>query len=123
MFLVYLSQILELMKIIWHWLILCAALFATKYILPEALTFSHMYVVLVVGACLYFVNATIRPVITFLTLAANLLTLGIFSIVLNGAILYGLTYVIGGFHVADFRSAMIAALIISVLNWILEMIF
>ena len=111
------------MKIIWHWLILCVALFAVKYILPDALGFSHLYIVLVVGACLYFVNATIRPLIGFLTLAANILTLGIFSIVLNGAILYGLTYVIGGFHVADFKSAVIAGLIVSVLNWILEMIF
>ena len=111
------------MKIIWHWLILCVALFAVKYILPDALVFSHLYIVLVVGACLYFVNATIRPLIGFLTLAANILTLGIFSIVLNGAILYGLTYVIGGFHVADFKSAVIAGLIVSVLNWILEMIF
>lgn len=111
------------MKIIWHWLILCAALFATKYFFPHALTFSHLYIVLVVGACLYFVNATIRPLITFLTLAANLLTLGLFSIVLNGAILYALTYVISGFYVADFVSAMIAAFAITVLNWILETIF
>lgn len=111
------------MKIIWHWLILCVALFATKYFLPEAITFSHLYIVLVVGACLYFVNATIRPLIGFMTLAANILTLGIFSIILNGAILYALTYVIGGFHVADFKSAVIAALLITVLNWILEMIF
>ena len=111
------------MKIIWHWLILCIALFATKYIVPEAITFSHLYIILVVGACLYFVNATIRPIIGFLTLAANILTLGIFSIILNGAILYALTYVIGGFRVADFKSAVIAALLITVLNWILEMIF
>ena len=111
------------MKIIWHWLILCVALFATKYIVPDAMVFSHIYIVLVVGACLYFVNATLRPLLGFLTIAANLLTLGIFSIVLNGAILYALTYVITGFHVADFKSAVIAAFLITVLNWILEMIF
>ena len=111
------------MKIIWHWLILCIALFATKYFLPNALTFSHLYIVLVVGACLYFVNATIRPLLGFLTLAANLLTLGLFSILLNGAILSALTFVIGGFNVANFESAVIAALLITVLNWILEMIF
>ncbi len=111
------------MTIIWHWLILSAALFATKYLLPHSITFDPAYVVLVVGACLYFVNATIRPLIGFMTLAANILTLGIFSILLNGAILWGLTYVIAGFHIASFESAMIGALIVSVLNWILEMIF
>lgn len=111
------------MTIIWHWLILSISLFATKFIMPHAITFEPMYVVLVVGACLYFVNATIRPILGFLTLAANLLTLGIFSIVLNGLILYGLTFVISGFHVASFESAMIGALIVSVINWVLEMIF
>ncbi len=111
------------MTIIWHWLILSFALFATKYIMPHAITFSPIYVVLVVGACLYFINATIRPIIGFLTLAANILTLGIFSIVLNGLLLWGLTYVVSGFHIINFQSAMIAALIVSFLNWILEMIF
>ena len=111
------------MKIIWHWLILCVALFALKYIMPHAVTFSPIYVVLVVGACLYFINATIRPLLGFLTLAANILTLGLFSILLNGLLLWGLTYVIAGFQIVNFESAMIAALIVSVLNWILEMIF
>ncbi len=111
------------MTIIWHWLILSLALFATKYIMPHAITFDPIYVVLVVGACLYFVNATIRPLIGFLTIAANILTLGIFSIVLNGLILWGLTYVITGFDIISFKSAMIGALIVAVLNWILEMIF
>jgi putative membrane protein len=111
------------MTIIWHWLILCIALFATRYIVPSALTFHPTYIVLVVGACLYFVNATIKPLIGFFTLALNFLTIGLFSIVLNGAILYGLTFVISGFSVADFTSAIIGAVVVSVLNWILEMIF
>jgi len=111
------------MMIIWHWLVLSLALYATKFFLPHAITFTPMYVVLVVGACLYFINATIRPLIGFFTLAANILTLGIFSIILNGALLWGLTYVIAGFHITDFKAAMIGALIVSVLNWILEMIF
>lgn len=111
------------MTIIWHWLILCVALLATKYIMPHAITFQPVYVVLVVGACLYFVNLTIRPIIGFLTLAANILTLGLFSFVINGGILWLLTYVVTGFGIANFQSAMIAAVIISVLHWILEMIF
>jgi putative membrane protein len=111
------------MMIIWHWLILSASLFATKYVMPEAVTFHPVYVVFVVGACLYFINATIRPLLGVMTLTANLLTLGIFSILLNGLLLWGLTYVISGFHISSFESAMIGAVIVTVLNWILEMIF
>ena len=111
------------MKIVWHWLILTKAIIATKYILPGALTLNPLYVVFVLSACLMFVNLIIKPVISLLTLPINILTLGIFGIILNGAILWFFTYVVPGFHIASFQSAVIVALIISVLNWILEKIF
>lgn len=108
------------MKIIWHWLIITAAIVLTTYLLPGTIVLKPLYVVFVVGACLMFVNMTIKPVISLLTLPINLLTLGIFGIILNGAIFWALAYVIPGFHIASFKEAIIAALIISVLNWILE---
>ena len=111
------------MKIILHWLILCASLYLTAYLMPHSIAFTPIYSVLVVGACLYFVNLTIRPLLGFLTLAANILTLGIFSFVINGAILWLLTYVVSGFHIVSFGSAMIAAIVVSFLHWVLEMIF
>jgi putative membrane protein len=81
-----------------------------------------MYVILVVAAVLEFVNAVIRPVIGFLTLPINILTLGLFSLVLNGCIFYGLTYVVPGFHVSSVTAAIIGAVVVSILNWILEKI-
>lgn len=108
------------MKIIWHWLILSAAIFATTYILPGKITFVPLYTVLVVGAVLMFVNATIKPIISLLTLPINILTLGLFSIILNGAIFWLLSDLIHGFHIADFQTAVIGALVVSVINWILE---
>ena len=91
--------------------------------MPNEITFEHAYVVLVVGACLYFVNATIKPIIGFLTFSINFLTIGLFSIVMNGLVFYSLTYVISGFHIASITAAIIGALIVSFVNWILEMIF
>jgi len=108
------------MKIIWHWLLLTAAIILTTYIRPSAIVINPLYVVFVVGACLMFVNMTIKPVISLLTLPINLLTLGIFGIVFNGLIFWFLAYVIPGFRVASIMEAIIAALIISILNWFLE---
>ena len=110
------------MKIIWHWLILSVALIAAKYFLASTIAFTPLYIVFVVSACLMFINMTIKPILNLLTLPINILTLGIFGILLNGAILWGLTYIIPGFAIASFKGAVIAALIISVLNWILEKI-
>ncbi len=107
------------MQIVWHWLILTIAIIATKYMLPALFVLSPLYVAFVLAACLIFVNLTIKPIISLLTLPINILTLGIFGIVLNGAILWFFTYVVPGFHIATFKNAIIVALIISVLNWVL----
>ena len=110
------------MEIIWHWLILSLALFFTGYLLPAQIGFTPVYVILVVAAVLEFVNFTIKPVINLLTLPINILTLGLFSVVINGLIFYGLTFVIHGFHVRDISAAIIGALVVSILNWVLEKI-
>ncbi len=111
------------MEIIWHWLILSIALFFTGYLLPTQIAFTPLYVILVVAAVLEFVNMVIKPIISLLTLPINILTLGLFSIVINGLIFYGLTYVVHGFTVSSISAAIIGALVVSVLNWILEKIF
>lgn len=111
------------MKIIWHWILLAGAMYLTAYLLPSRIGFSPIYIVLVVSAVLMFINATVKPIISLLTLPINLLTLGLFGIFLNGLIIWALTFVIPGFTVGGFISAVIAGLIIAVMNWILGRMF
>lgn len=111
------------MKIIWHWLILSIAIYVTTYLLPNTVSAHPTYIVLVVGACLMFVNFVIKPIISILTLPINILTLGLFGMILNGAFFWLLTDVIPGFKIVSFSGAVIAALIVSIVNWILEKIF
>jgi putative membrane protein len=75
---------------------------------------------LLAGVILGFVNAIVRPVLFFLTLPLTLLTLGLFIFVLN-AICFGLTaWLVPGFSVDGFFSAMFGALLVSVVSWILN---
>lgn len=111
------------MSIVWHWLILSASMYAAAYFMPGYLAFSPAYVVLVVAAVLMFINATIKPIISFLTLPINILTLGLFGIVLNGLILWALAALVSGFSVTGLVSAILAGVVISVVNWILGKIF
>jgi len=111
------------MKIVWHWLLLSAALLATTYAFPGKIAFAPMYTVLFVGACLMFINSVVKPVISLLTLPINILTLGLFSIVINGLIFWGLTLIVPGFTIANFTTAIIAALLVAVINWLLNKIF
>src|SRR5204863_1436674 len=75
---------------------------------------------LVAGVILGFVNAIIRPVLFFLTLPLTLLTLGLFLFVLN-AICFELTaWLVPGFSIDGFRWALIGALVVSIVSWILD---
>ena len=75
---------------------------------------------LLAGVILGFVNAIVRPVLFFLTLPLTLLTLGLFIFVLN-AICFGLTaFLVPGFTIDGFFSAVFGALLVSVVSWILN---
>jgi putative membrane protein len=75
---------------------------------------------LLAGVILGFVNAIVRPVLFFLTLPLTLLTLGLFIFVLN-AICFALTaWLVPGFSVDGFFSALVGALLVSIVSWILN---
>jgi putative membrane protein len=77
-------------------------------------------VALVAGIVLGFVNALVRPVLILLTLPLTLLTLGLFIFVVN-AVCLGLTAaVLPGFSVSGFWSALLGALVVSIVSWMLS---
>ena len=78
---------------------------------------------LLAGVILGFVNAIIRPVLFLLTLPFTLITLGLFIFVLN-AICFGLTaWLVPGFSVNGFWWALLGALLVSIVSWILNGVF
>ena len=75
---------------------------------------------LLAGVILGFVNAIVRPVLFLLTLPLTLVTLGLFIFVLN-AICFGLTAaLVPGFSVDGFGWALLGALFVSIVSWILN---
>ena len=78
---------------------------------------------LVAGAVWGLANALVRPVLLFLTLPLNLLTLGLFTLVVNGLVLF-LVAAVTPLEVAGFGAALVGALVLSlvslVLSWALK---
>jgi putative membrane protein len=73
---------------------------------------------LAAAVLLGLVNAFVRPVLLILTLPITLVTLGLFLLVLNGLCFWLVASVVKGFHVAGFSSAMLGALVVSAVSWI-----
>ena len=69
------------------------------------------------------VNTLVRPIFSFFTFPLQLLTLGLFTLVINGAMLALTAKLVPGFTVQNFSSACIGALVLSVISLILTHIF
>jgi putative membrane protein len=74
---------------------------------------------LLAAAVLGVLNVLLRPVLILLTLPINILTLGLFTFLINAFLLKMTSGVIPGFDVTGFWSAVLGALVISLVNWLL----
>lgn len=68
----------------------------------------------IAAVVLALINTIVRPVIVVLTLPISMLTLGLFLLVINAAMLYAAAWLVNGFDVGGFWDALIASFIISV---------
>ena len=69
---------------------------------------------------LALVNTYLRPLILALTLPVNLLTLGLFTLIVNAAMLKLVSWLIPGFHIEGFWTAIGGALVISLISFLLN---
>src|ERR1700682_1404386 len=99
-----------------------AAIFAAAYFLP-GIQYSGGVALLVAGLVLALVNAIIRPILVILTLPITLVTLGLFIFVLNGFCLWLTASLVPGFEVHGFWTAVLGALIISLVSWLVSALF
>ena len=70
------------------------------------------------GVVLGVVNAIVRPIAVILTFPLTLLTLGLFLLVVNAGMLGITAWLLHGFHVADFKAALLTSLIVGLTGWI-----
>lgn len=68
-------------------------------------------------------NAFIRPILLIFALPLLVLTLGLFTIVINAVFLYLVAHLVNGFYVADFWTAIKGAILISIVSIFANMMF
>ncbi len=107
-----------MIKILLKWLGLTLAVLATAYVVP-GISVSSFVTALFVALVLGLVNTFIKPIISLLTLPVNILTLGIFGIILNGLFFWFASMVVTGFVITGFVPALIGSIVVSLIMWIL----
>ena len=105
--------------IFFRWLTLTAAIIATAYLL-DGIRVSGFLSAFFAAAILGIFNAFFRPIALLLTLPINLLSLGLFTFVINALMLKMASGVIPGFDVYGFWTAIFGSLLISIISWLLN---
>jgi putative membrane protein len=100
-------------------LVNAAAIYLIAAVVP-GIDVSGALTALGAGLVLGLINAIVRPVLVVLTLPITLLTLGLFLLVLNALCLWLTSLVVEGFVVEGFWPAILGALLVSAVSWILS---
>ena len=107
------------MKLFIHWILSAVAIMIVAYLLPGIMVKSF-FVALVVAVVLGFFNMIIRPILLVLTLPINILTLGLFTLVINAGLVLLTSVVVPGFYVAGFWTAVLFSIVLWLVNTVLQ---
>lgn len=107
------------MNLLIRWFATAATLLIIAYAVP-GITVTGVYIALVTAVVLGLVNAVIRPIFIVLTLPINILTLGFFTLVINGLMFWFVASFIDGFEVAGFWAAFVGSLIMCISSWLVN---
>lgn len=106
-------------KFILRWLLNFLGLWTAASLL-SGIQYNDQVRVLIIAALVFsIVNAFIRPLVILLALPAIVLTLGLFTFVVNAFMIYLVTVFYHPFQVASFGQALLAAIIVWFVNYLL----
>lgn len=107
------------MRLLLTWLINALALFALPYLL-SSVTVTNFGAAVVAALVLGLVNTLIRPILVLLTLPVTVISLGLFILVINALLFWGVTHLVNGIAVTGFFAALIASILYSIISWALS---
>jgi len=99
-----------------HLIVSALTVMIAAYILP-GINVDGFFAALVTAVVIGIVNAFLKPFLTVITLPITILTLGLFSLIVNALLVELVAAIVPGFHVASFGSAVLFAIVLAILNF------
>lgn len=103
------------MQILIRWIINTLVVLAIAYVMPSVHVDSYM-AAFVAALAIAVVNAILKPILVFLTFPIEIVTLGLFTLVINAFLVMLVAYIVPGFSIDGFWSALIFGFIFSIVN-------
>ena len=109
----------DLKEFLKRWVISTVAVLVATKIVP-GISYDRWDDLLIATLVLGILNSVLRPLLLLLSLPLLILTLGLFTLVINAGLLYFVNKLVSGFHVAGFWAALFGALVISLVTLFLN---
>jgi putative membrane protein len=107
-----------------RWLVSSLGLWIAAGLLRTGIRFdsNSFWVIVFAGLILALINAVLRPIAIIFSLPAILFTLGIFMLIINGAMVYLVSIFYPSLHINSFWTAILAGIIIGLVNYLVTAI-
>jgi putative membrane protein len=102
-----------------RWVVSALALWVAQALLP-GIRIEGAGTLFIAALLLGFVNAIVRPLLILLTLPITILTLGLFLLVINAAMLGLVAALLEQFTISGFWSALAGAIVVSLVSWLVS---
>jgi putative membrane protein len=109
-----------LLRLVIRFAVNAAALYAATWALSGVTYGDEGWTLLVAAAVFTVVNWLVKPVVTVLSIPFIVLTLGLFYFLVNVLMLYVTDWLVRDFEIETFGTGVLAAIIVSVVNWLLH---
>ncbi len=107
------------MKLIIRLAINVFALLVVEYLVP-GFELTGYQAAIVTAVVIGVVNTFIRPILQLIALPISLITFGISAFLINVFLLWGVAYIVPGFEINNFLTAIAAAIVLSLVSWFLH---
>lgn len=99
-----------------------AAVYLTVNIVPGISVAGGWTTMLLIALVWSVITMVIRPVLAILTLPITIITFGLFSLILNALLFWAMTLIVPGFSIDGFLAAILGAIALSILSWLIQKI-
>lgn len=103
------------MTLLINWLISALAILVSAYILPGVRVNDFM-TALVAAVVLGIINAVLKPILILLSLPITILTLGLFTLVIDALLMLLTSRIVPGLQIQGFWWALLFSLVLSIVN-------
>ena len=100
-------------RLIFKWIAFSLVIMFVAWLIP-GINIENFWVAMIAAIVIALINAVIKPILMLLTLPINIMSLGIFTLVINAILFMFVAYVVPGIEVSGFVSAFLGSLLLAI---------